>query len=238
MNTKIDIFLNNEENITKLTDEIINIFVNTANKDNIDYEFDLAQGTGKVKTRQPNTYFAFDTLPGTLIDSFKKALFDEDLADIKQDSEEEKELMDKVNGFLGKVSKQMISIHKHKLQETIRRVVLPQSTKEDIPLNEILVTSIDVVDYSSIPESTKYLLKIHKYENADVPTGEIIKFVHNKQEETKQTIEEIYEEEKDDNPLFKNISNIVKGKKYIFDVNIVFFIDYSLAYLPPSPVNN
>jgi len=89
---KVDYFFENKEAIQSLSKEIGERFINDANDENVDYSFDIAKGTGKLKTKTPNTSFYFDTNKGSTLDSLKKALFDEDLVSIEQDTPEEKVL--------------------------------------------------------------------------------------------------------------------------------------------------
>ena len=233
MKRKIDTIIENEENVEKLSIEIINTFTEKANKSNVDYSFDITKGTGKIKSRNPNTTFFFDTDKNTLLDKMKKALFDEDLSDIKEGNKEE-EFMNKVNDFLEKVGNKITLDYHPLLEDTIRRVILPGSVSEVIPLEEISIISIEIADFSSVPEPAKHMLKVGKKPDGNVKTDKITTFIHDKQEETGQTIEEIFNEEKLINPLFKDIISIEQGDKYLYDVNIVLFIDYSLSKLPPE----
>ena len=84
---KIDIILNDPKNVKKIGKIIAETFINTANKENIEYDFEIAEGTGKLKTKQPNTSFCFDTTENNILFDMKKALFDEDLKDNTQEDE-------------------------------------------------------------------------------------------------------------------------------------------------------
>ena len=235
MNREIDKFLENKETIKNIASDIIEILEKDITKDNIDYSFDIAKGTGKLKSREPNTSFFFDSQYDTPLEGFKKALFNEDLQDIAQESEEEKRLMEKVGEFLKTIAAEINLNYKEKLQDVIRKNILPSSKKEDIPLDEITIISIDVADFSSVPEPSKYMLKIGKFIDSPLKTDEIIQFVHKEQERTDKTVEEIFNEEKDINPLFKNVASLEIGKKFLYDITITLFIDYSLSKLPPNP---
>ena len=116
------------------------------------------------------------------------------------------------------------------LQETVRRVILGGKVDADLaPLEIIEVISIDLADYSSIPESSKYLLKIGKEPESDINTDEIIQFVQNRQEKTGMDIDTILSiEKKAGNPMFKNVMSIEKGRKFLNEISIYFFVDYSL----------
>ncbi|KKK98031.1 hypothetical protein LCGC14_2646800, partial [marine sediment metagenome] len=127
---KIDYFFINKEVIKELAKEIGERFINDANVENIDYSFDIAKETGRLKTKQPNTSFYFDTNEGSVLNSFKKALFDEDLEHVKQDTPEEKELMGKVRNLLKQVFGEIIYNYVTDIRDTLRKVILPGS-KED-----------------------------------------------------------------------------------------------------------
>jgi len=235
MNREIDKFLEDKKIIKNIASDIIEILEKDIVKDNIDYSFDITKGTGKLKSREPNTSFFFDSRCNTSLENFKKALFSEDLQDIAQESEEEKQLMKKVREFLKIIAAEINLNYKEKLQDVIRKNILPSSKKEDIPLDEITIISIDVADFSSIPEPAKYMLKIGKFADSPLETGKITQFVHKEQEETDKTVEEIFNKEKDINPLFKNVASLEIGRKFLYDITIVLFIDYSLSKLPQNP---
>jgi len=220
-----------KENTNKITQEIITTFINEANRDNVEYEWTIKEGTGRVSSRNSNTFFYFDTKGGTVLEDFKKALFDEDLNDMKEGSEEEKELMNDVNIFLQKICKNITEFHYEDLKTIIRKVVLGnRSDEEAIPLNTIEILSIDIADYTSIPEPAKYLLKIGKKPDTDIDTDKVTQFIQEKEEETEQDIDTILSIEKQaGNQLFKNIISLEKGRKFLNEVIIYLFVDYSLA---------
>ena len=220
-----------KENCNKITQEIIITFIKEANQHNVDYEWTIKEGTGKVSNRQSNTFFYFDTKENTALDNFKKALFNEDLADIEEGSKEEQELMDDVNIFLQKICKNITEFHFNDLREVIRKVVLGnKSDLHAIPLDDIQILSIDIADFSSVPEPSKYLLRIGKRPDTDIDTGKITQFVQEKEEETGEDINTIVEIEKQaGNLLFKDILTIEKGRKYLNEISLYMFVDYSLA---------
>ena len=220
-----------KENCNKITQEIITVFINEANQENVEYEWTIKEGTGKVSSRNTNTFFYFDPKKDTILNEFKKALFNEDLENLKEGSKEEQELMNDVNIFLQKICKNITEFHNKDLKEVIRRVVLGnKSNSETIPLNTIQILSIDLADYSSVPEPAKYLLRIGKKPDTDINTDKVIQFIQEKQEETKEEINTILEIEKQaGNLLFKNVISIEQVRKFLNEVIIYLFIDYSLA---------
>ena len=220
-----------KENCNKITQEIITTFINEADQHNVDYEWTIKEGTGKVSSRNSNTFFYFDAKENTALNNFKKALFNEDLAEIEEGSKEEQELMNDVNIFLQKICKNITEFHFEDLREIIRKVVLGnKSDLNAIPLDNIQILSIDIADYDSIPEPSKYLLKIGKKTDTDINTGKITQFVQEKQEETGEDVNTIVEiEKKAGNLLFKDVLTIEKGRKYLNEISLYMFVDYSLA---------
>ena len=231
MKKKIYSFIDNPDKYVPLiAKEIVETFDEEANGENVEYSYTIDGQTKEVKERDANTYFVFDTAGETCIDDFKKLLFDEDLADIEEGSEEEEELMEDVRDFLFKVCEHITNEYKSDIQRTIRRVVLGgRYDEEKVPLEGIGVISIDVADYSSVPESFKYILRIGKAPGTEIETDEIIKFVQNRQETTGMDIDSIFSIEKQaGNPLFKDILVIEPTRKFLNEILIYFFVDYTV----------
>ena len=233
MKKKIYNFFENSKKARKMAQEITDAFVEEANKDNIEYSFDIAQGTGKIKSRKSNTSFVFDTHPKTTLHKFKLALFAKDLENITE--EEEKILVKDGRKFLDEIKEIMNKESIDVIKDTLRRIVLPKSREEDIPLQEIKIEEIDIIDYSSIPDPAKYLLKIGKKPDTDIDTQKITIYVHSCQEKSGISVEEVYESEKDLD-LFENVISLEQGKKYVYDVSVLLFVDYSLSKMPPRDI--
>ena len=231
---KIIQFINQTENEDKIAKEIVKMFETKANKDNVEYSFDISKGVMQQNNLSANTYFVFDTEEETTIDLFKKYLFNEDLKDVKEKSKEEKDLLDLVRNFLLRICKKINDNYHDEIEKVIRNVVLGnKSDKETIPLDTIELIMIDIADYSSVPEDSKYLFNIFKNKNASpsqqIDTDEVISFLQSKKDESGMEYEEILEMEKNiGNPLFDMIDGIKKGRKFLNDITIYMFIDYSL----------
>lgn len=234
MKKKIYQFIDNEEKfIPVLASEIVKTFKEEAKEDNIDYSFTINQKTGDIKVgdkKESNTFFYFDAKEGTVLNDFKNALFGEDLEDIIEGSLEEKKIMEDTVTFLQKVGKEIASNYKEDLTETIRRTVLGNKYKVNtVPLKTIEVITIDIADYSSIPESNKYLLEIGKVPDTQVNTDEIVKLVQNRQDKTGMDVETIFSiEKRAGNPLFDKVLSIKRGSKFLNEISIYFFVDYSV----------
>ncbi len=232
MKKKIYDFINNEKKyVPIIAKEIINTFKNDANSENVEYKFTIDGTTKEMKEQDANTYFVFDTAGETCLDDFKKLLFNEDLADIEEESKEEKTLMEDVRIFLLKVCKKITNDYKEDLEKTIRKVVLGnRCNKETVPLSIIEVIAIDVADYSSVPESYKYLLRIGKVNGTEINTDEIIKFVQNRQELTGMDIDSVFSIEKQiGSPLFENVLAIEPTRKFLNEISMYFYVDYTIT---------
>ena len=231
MKKKIYSFIDNPDKyVPIIAKEIVETFETEANGENVEYSYTIDGETKKIKEKDANTYFVFDTVGETCIDDFKKLLFDEDLEDIEEGSEAEIALMEDVREFLFKVCNKITNDYKSKLQDTVRRVVLGNKyNEEQVPLNNIEMISIDVADYSSVPESFKYILRIGKIPGTETDTDEIIKFVQDRQEITGMDIDSIFSIEKQaGNPLFKNVLVIEPTRKFLNEISIYFFVDYTI----------
>ena len=220
----------NTENAEEIAAEIVDMFRTQASEDNVEYEFTIQKGTGKVSDNNANTFFYFDTAPGSVLDKFKKSLFEDDLKDIEENSEEEEELMTDVNTFLQNVCERITNFHKEEIQEVIRRVVLGNKVNMDsIPLDIIEILSIDMADFSSVPEPSKYLLRIQKILGTDIDVDEITIFVQKKEEEGQNIAATLALEQQSGNPIFKNVMSLEKGRKFLNEVSLFIYVDYSFS---------
>jgi len=228
MDKKIYEYLKDEDVLTGLVSEIVASFKTKMNKDTVDYSYDIAKGTGQIKTIEPNTFFHFDTDKKSIIDKFKKALFDDDLEGLTQS--QENMLVEDVSEFLKEIAVKIIEDHEQEIRDELRKNIMPGSSPEDFPFERIFITSIDIADWSAFTESQKYLLKIGKEPGAFINTETVVTYIQNRQEDEGMTVEEVFEEAKrEENPLFKQIVCVEQGNRYIYDVDITMFVDYSLA---------
>jgi hypothetical protein len=235
MDKQIYKYLKDEETIGKIADDIVTAFHTKMNKDTIDYSFDIAQGTGKIKNVEQNTFFNFDATEGSILYDFKKALFHEDLKELT--TEQENMLIEDVSYYLKQVSTNIMERYESDIRNCLRHNIMPNSKVEDIPMEKIIITSIDVADWSGFGEAQKYLLRIGKKPGAFINTDVIINYIQDRQEETGKTVKEIFDIEKDENnPLFEEIISIEQGSKYLYDINVNLFVDYSLAVMPPKEI--
>lgn len=217
-----------DSNAIAIAQNIVDIFERNANKDTVDYEFIIGKGTGQLKNREPNTTFIFDSEPDTLLEEFKKALF----VRVIEDSD-----MDKVIVFCQKVSSVISDEHKHRLRDVIRRTVMPDSTPETIPMEDISVREIEISDASPVPIFARSTIKIAKDpgSGARFGTEAVIKRLSDLQEEESPdlTANEVFAKHKDD-PVFEGILDIKQGTRFLYDATLKIFADYAFK-APQSP---
>ncbi len=192
MDKEIYKYLKDDDVIGLLADDIVEAFKTKMNKDTIDYSFDIAKGTGKIKIVEQNTFFSFDTESGSTLEKFKKALFNDDLEGLTQD--QEAMLIEDVGEYLKEVATTIIDKYEQDIRDNLRKNIMPKSRPEDFPFERIFITSIDIADFSSFAESQKYLLRIGKRPGAFINTDVVIQYVQNRQEETGMTTNEVLEE--------------------------------------------
>lgn len=241
MKSKIYGFIDDEKYVPILAEELVNTFENEANNENVEYSFVIDGKTKGMKAEEnayeSNTYFVFDTKEDTCFDDFKKSLFAEDLQHIESGSKEETELMEDVREFLLKICKEVTEKYKNDLEKTIRRIVLGNKyKKETVPLEQIEVIAIDIADYTSVPEAYKYLLRISKSPDAEINTDEVISFIQDRQEQTGMEINDIFSIEKQaGNSLFDGVLSVETARKFLNEVSVYFFVDYSVNTPEKTP---
>lgn len=185
-----------------------------------DHSFDLSKG--KVEGEKPNTWFSFDFKPDSTSYRFLKAMFDHDLS-----NEEEND----VDDHLTKVAQLMVDNHVDQIREVARTVVLPDPPEEAVPMETIKVLGIEMVDYSSISDFNKRIIKYHKFPNAQSNMASVSQAVTEASDlNPNLSIEEIVNMERiAGNPAFEGILSASVGDKYLWDASIVMFVDYSFS---------
>lgn len=225
MNQKLINFTENKKNINKIVDEIINIYFPKLKKENIEYKFDINKD-GEIKEKTSNTVFQFDTEENTQLDTFKKMLLNDDNDISKSEAEEINQIITK---FLTKISNHINKNHNNEIKNIIRKYIIPSASEKLIPLSDIQIKTIDIIDYSYLPINAKKLLRFGKEENISPEENkEIIKLLYKKIEDNpEKDIKEIFESEKMVNPLLEKINNVQLGNQYLYEINISLFVDYS-----------
>ena len=220
----------NETNCKIMAEELAIALTEQANQENIEYQWTVKKEDGKIESKDANTSFVFDPEENTMLYEFKTALCAKELENIEDKSLEEQELMTLVGDFMGQIGRELVETYREDIQEVVRRVVLGgKSDPNSIPLDTIEVMYIDIADYSSVSNSEKYLLKVFKEFGAEIETDEIVEFVHLKEEETQQSLETILTIERQaGNPLFERVTSLQRGEKFLNEITLNLFVDYSI----------
>jgi len=149
--------------------------------------------------------------------------------------EEAAEIEKKINAFMKLIGERLTEHHAPELRSVVRRVLMPGSDEVNLPLDPLRVETIEIADWSSLPEPAKYLLRIGKFPSCDIDTGEVVQFIQERQEEEEaETAEQIFEKYKDSSLMLKGIASVETLGKYVFEFSMNIFVDYSYAAVPPS----
>lgn len=219
--------------IEQLASDLVDVF-ESGTSDNFDYSYDVSKIDGQMKQDidenglvKANTIFFADCKKETKLNDFKKSLFDEELLGITE--EQEIQLQKETEELSKKISSVISLKYKDRIRNHIRKVILPASQDriENFPLERIEILGLEIIDYSSIPEYGKRVIKIFKKPKTIVATEQALEYIFDISDKTGETCEQIFKNEKETNPLFQNITDIEFGKKYLFEINISLLIDYS-----------
>lgn len=222
-----------DEMINRIALDLVEAF-ESGTADNFDYSYDVSKVDGKMKQDmddnglvKANTIFFIDCKKDTVLDEFKKSLFDDELSEITED--QEIQLQKETDEINKKISSVVMSKYIDKIRNHIRKVILPASQDriENFPLANIEILGLEIVDYSSIPEYGKRVIKIFKKPKTIVATEQALEYIFDVSDKTGDTCEQVFKNEKETNPLFQNITDIEFGKKYLFEINISLLVDYS-----------
>lgn len=184
-----------------------------------DYKFDLV--SGKIASKQANTWFMFDAKDGgELLVEFTKALYSRDL-------NEEEDMA--ISEFMSNIALSLMdSSNCQNLRDQIRKSVMPQSDPRFFPLKEIYVEAIDIIDFAGIRDEHKHLIRWKKIPGYHLNIKKITEYINNEFDNDSVSIKDIVNQEIiNANPLFDGVLGVEIGDKYLFDINISFFVDYS-----------
>lgn len=231
-NRKIDAFLLDEGAIPIIAQEIVDLFVTQSDKDNLNCDFLVSRVTGQIKEHNVNTNFVTDIPNSTLMSELKMSLFDNDLE--AEDDEQVVETEKHIQEWMGQLGDYISDNFQQELEDTIRRILLPDSHKSMIPLDNIRVEIIEIADWSSVPEPSKYTLRIGKLPKCMASTPDIVKAIQELQEKHNYlTAEAAFEVERSLHTVFQNVISIETIDKYLFEFTMEMFVDYSIAKTPP-----
>jgi len=201
-----------------IAEEIIYRLTEEATPENMHCEYDVSHG--RVVGSSANTWFVFDTVDGEIIDEFKTNIFSFNLTD------EEKEA---VNKFKNDIIQYIKDTGIDAIRGKIREVLIPDSDPDMMPLHEIRITDVEIVDYSSVPFYHRFLIKLKKIQGTNIDTEAVIRMLADYQEDTgEKDMDKAFKALKD-KPEFEGVLGVVQGEKFLNDVSIAIFVDYSFS---------
>jgi len=216
----LDLLTLEQSHAETIVRELINTFEQGADELNLNCEYDIS--AGQISDTKDNTWFVFDTQEGTLLDEFKTALFATEL------SEEEHKI---VEVFIKDIMRLIEKDHIGTIRNKIREVLLPASDEETLPLDRIKIWNVEIVDYSSVPYHHKFLSRVKKVPGAHIDTKAVadkMSDLREKDGNAGKPAREVFEENRDE-PEFEGILEIEDGEKYLNDVTLAIFVDYSFS---------
>lgn len=241
--SKVNNYLNNDEYVSILAEEIVELFQKKSNSNNTYCEFDLIKG--KMGNIKDNTWFSIDINNKDLeLYKFKKSLFDKDLGDMTK--EDERDLQSDVEDFFEKIKEYIENNYISEIRNVIRKICMPDSDPELMPMDLVVLRNLDITDIESIYDNPgPYVLSVYKNPNdpnfdpevykKDISSRmkDILNYLSEKANETDKDISELFDEEKNKPQeskhfSFEGINPQCKIKKMDWDINLSFFVDYSL----------
>ncbi len=189
------------------------------NAGKLDYSFDISKG--KIQSQDANTWISFDVKENSAIHQFLKALYFREI-------NEEDNLV--INIFIQSVANALTDDCSTILKDVIRKSIMPNSDNKAFPLNTVKICHIDLVDYSSIDDDDRHLLKIKKLPNVHINMQILTQTIAGIREKTGLSSEQIVDQERmKGNKDFDGVLEAEKGEKYLWDVGLALFVDYSVS---------
>lgn len=219
------IHLLNKEKVSQMAKEVVKSIASIdKEKKNglIDYAFTLSKG--QMTNKKENTFFCFDLSETETPELYALMSY------MSQDELSEKE-ENNINECIGDLSNELLNNNISEIRDCIRNQVVPSSNADSIPLQEILIKNIEIVNYNFLDEDSKYLFKVVKDPKTHIDMVEIQSYVQSiKADNPEKTIFDIANEEKEKgNPLFNGIQKIEVGEKYLWNFTLSLYVDYSFA---------
>lgn len=191
-----------------------------------DIDFELSKG--RVRNEDANTWFSFDLNADSSAYEFLKAIYARDVDD---------EENHKINQFLAKVTTIINTAYVAEMREAIRAAAIPEWPAKLHPLESIEVLAIDLTDYSAIREADRYTLKFAKAPDAITNMRAMLEAIQSVAENDDRPAHEIgLDLLSKGHPAFYGVRDIEQGDKYLWDVSLTIFADYSAdeATRPPE----
>ena len=219
--------------------EIANTFETRANNENLELEFRIPAGQGRMEGTLdgPNTWFKFDAEEGTTLARVRDIIVDVFSEDFDLNDGKASARMDArrniIDGFVDQVRTVLNSGQFHEeIAGTIRRVCLQNIPEEIHPLDVIRFLEIEIGDGN--PDEV--LLIIEKKALVDSATGQFItppvsvqEVLHEEHRETGKDFNQIIEEKKAAGDERFDLVTGARTVRYAFEVHCDIAVDYSLA---------
>jgi len=188
----------------------------------IDYNFNLKKGKQAEGDRQFNTDISVDLDKESKSYEFMKLLYSQELTD-----EEEKQ----VSAYVQLICERITDNHGDLIRGFIRKAVLHDAAKASVPLSTIKILAMDIIDFSATDEEDRYLLRFHKMPGYEVNLQNVqSKIMEIRDDEPNATVKQIVERERRaGNPVFQGILDVNKAEKYLWELNIKLYVDYSFS---------
>jgi len=210
----------NDNSLKYISDAIKKCLKDNPTSSKWDYKFDLV--SGKIVNKQANTWFMFDAVDGgDILVDFMKALYSREFTSDEDVS---------VNEFMSKIALSLMNdSNSQNLRDQIRKNVMPQSDPRFFPLKDIYIESIDILDFSGVRSDHKHLVRWKKIPGCHINIKKMTDYINSKiGDDESVSLTDIVKQEIDNaNPIFDGVLGVEIGDKYLFDINISLFADYS-----------
>lgn len=223
----------NDKNAKLAAESIVDSFDNVndeAGNKVLDYDFQWSHG--EFISEDVNTFFKFDTEQGSLLNEMLLALCDPNV----EPTEDHIEIFDK---FRDRVKYYLENDYKSIFLKKIRDQVL------NLPANVVPLQDMKVVEFelADKPENDSIVV-VEKNASMNFNPGSFSRQILEEMEKTGETPmavvnRKIKENGGENNPdnMWAYINNAYK-RKYLYEVQLDLYVDYSLAKVPPIQLAN
>jgi len=240
---RIDNFISNNENIDIIAKEIVEILeTEDLKEDNIKSEFNIVSGS-MVDKDSPNTSFFVDLKDKSRkIYELKKILFGDsdisdsdnidsvDISELSKNTDIDNQLEERISSFFKSVCNAILITYRDRLRNIIRKNIIPDSDVDMVPLKNISIVDLCILDLDSYSENSTSILQVNKLVRKDSVTNsdsgvsaELIQISNS----TGENVDDIIARKRIEDP--ERYSGVVSAiwKKYLFELSIELCVDYS-----------
>ena len=188
----------------------------------LDCNYNLKDGKMKSGSNEPNTYFAFDFDKDSVSYQFMKAMYSEELSE---------KIERQVGAFVQLIAERLIDKYIDQVRSVIRESVLCGASEIAVPLKNIKIISLEVVDYSATEEEDKHVFRFAKMPDITINMQSVQSRVLEVREDSPgKSFRDIVLEERDaGNPVFQGILDVQQAGKFLWDLNLSIAVDYSFS---------